>query len=844
MTNSTPDKDRNQQLTWRRLVTLLPIVAAVALVAQPAAAQSVLDEVIVTAQKREESIQKVGIAITAFSAEQMEALGLTNNTEVASFTPGVHISGNNAGHTQQFTIRGATQNDFADIAEAPNAVYVDEAYQATGQSQLFANFDMERVEVLKGPQGTLFGRNATGGLVHFITKAPTQETEAYIDAQYGSYDTVRVEGAISGALGSTLSGRIAGFHTSHDDVMQNEFTDADLPATPGFLAAQGRGPLTSNPDNHDDLWTDEQNAFRGQLLWEPNDDVTFLVKGQWAKSQPASGPYQHVATMAYVDDTDGDGAVDDLVETDFMEDVDPALRICEQIDINTNTCANNALDLDFDGVRPNNQGDFFGFFEPDGTDDVDVRTDHTLSGNDRVEIWGVTGKLNWDLGWADLISVTNYSDQAKRQSLDVDSGPAPQFIVMNQSEFDWFSEEVRLEGEAERFRWIAGFYYLNIDGKYSQGLADTIGGINVYGGLFFNGFISTANDFLEGTLASTLETNSYSIFGQVDYDVTDELTFILGWRGIIEDKDYDYNMRMYINTRDDRVDGEMFAGGTPLVNPFTGDPDVFLPPFSDKTSDFLWSGKVQLNYDMTEDVLLYASANRGVKAGSFNAPLLTFLTQDQYGYKEEILYAYEIGFKSTFMDGRARLNGSAYYYDYKDYQAFQFIGTSGAVFNADATYYGGELELIMNPVDNLDLIVGLGLIDPEVKNLAVAVGLERDVEPTFTPKVQWSGIGRYSWPDVIAGGTVAAQMDGIYRSRAFHNINNFGSHRMDSYWIGNAHIDWTSADDRWTIGAFVNNFTDTRNQMIGFELSTLCGCDEQSFGQPRWWGVRAKFSYF
>ena len=164
-----------------------------------------LEEVIVTAQKREESIQDVGISITAFSGEQLKAFGFINNTEVAAYTPGVYISGNNGGHTQQFTIRGATQNDFADIAEAPNAVYVDEAYQATGQAQLFASFDMERVEILKGPQGTLFGRNATGGLVHYITKAPTKETEAYADVTYGSYDSVRAEAAVSGALSDTIS---------------------------------------------------------------------------------------------------------------------------------------------------------------------------------------------------------------------------------------------------------------------------------------------------------------------------------------------------------------------------------------------------------------------------------------------------------------------------------------------------------------------------------------------------------------------------------------------------------------------------------------------------------------
>ena len=429
---------------WSLLLALL-----CAFVATQTVTAQVLEEITVTAQKREESVQDVGIAITAFSGEQMNALGFVNNTEVAALTPGVHISGNNAGHTQQFTIRGATQNDFADIAEAPNAVYVDEGYQATGQAQLFANFDMERVEILKGPQGTLFGRNATGGLVHYITKKPTQEFDAYGDVTYGSYDQVRFEGAVGGGLTETLSARVSGFINRHDDVMDNKFTDADIPPTPDFLAGQGRGPLTSNPDNHDDLWTDDQFSIRGQLLFEPNEDVSILLKGQYAQSKPASGPYQEVSTVAFLEDTDNDGMLDNAVDTAFLSDM-PTL--CEQIDNATGACVNSVFDLDFDGVRPNNRGDFFGAFEPDGTDGLDVITDHTTSDNDRVEIYGFTGKLSWDLDFATLVAVSNYSDQSKRQSLDVDSGPAGQFIVMNQSEFDWFSQEVRLEGETDKFR--------------------------------------------------------------------------------------------------------------------------------------------------------------------------------------------------------------------------------------------------------------------------------------------------------------------------------------------------------------------------------------------------------
>ena len=829
-------------------------------------AQSVLEEILVTAQKREESIQDVGISITAFSGEQLRAFGFTNSVEVTAFTPGVHMSGNNAGHTQQFSIRGATQNDFADIAEAPNAVYVDEGYQATGQASMFANYDMERVEILKGPQGTLFGRNATGGLVHYITNKPTKEFESYADLTYGSYDTVRAEGAVSGSLSDTVSGRLSGFYNRHSDVLTNTFTTADLPPTPGALVgAGGRAPtLTSNPNNNDDLWTDDQWALRGQLLFEPNEDVEILLKGHYAYQQTASGPYQEVATVAFVEDTDGDGAIDNPVDTAFMSDLNTN---CEMIDNISGACVNSVFDADFDGIRPNTQGDFFGAFEPDGTDGLNVSTDHSLGDNDRVELFGFTGKLTWDLDRSTLVAVTNYSDQKKRQSLDVDSGPAPQFIVMNQSEFTWFTQELRLEGETDRSRWIAGAYYLNIDGKYAQGLADTIGGINIFGGLFFGPVFNDTNGdgtglplniitgevgptvggdtFLEGTLNATLETNSYSIFGQVDHDFTDKLTFSVGFRGIIEEKDYDYTMRLYNNVRDDRVDGAFFGGATPLSIIFApGIPLEFLAPHSESTSDFLWSGKVSFNYAYSDNLMFYGGVNRGVKAGSFNAPLLTSLTPDEYGYDEEILLSYEAGFKSTILDGRARFNASFYYYDYKDYQGFKFIGTSGAVFNNDAKYKGLEMELIANPVDNIDLMLGLGLIDPEIKDVEVAPGLFRDNEPSFTPKLQFSALGRYTWPNAVMDGNVSLQIDGNYASRAFHNINNFGSHRMDSYWLGNARINWVSADERWELGGFVNNFSDTRNQNIGFELSAVCGCDEQSFGKPRWWGISVRYNNF
>ena len=633
-----------------------------------------------------------------------------------------------------------------------------------------------------------------------------------------------------------MSVRVSGFHRSHDPILDNIFTDADLPATPAFLAVPftpngaARGPLNGSTDGQDDLWTDDQFALRGQLLFEPNDDVEILIKGQYAESTPASGPYQNVATVGVLD---GQGR---LVDTQFSNaQTNP--NSCEALVVGTTTCVTGGipLDLDIDDFRPAPNSDLFGYVDPDGTDGLTTSTDHTIDGYDRVEILGFTGKLTWDLDWGTLVAVTNYSDQEKRQSLDVDSGPAPQFVVSNDSEIDWFTQELRLEGETDNYRWIAGFYYLNIDGEYSQNLGDTIGGINVFGASPFPNGFDTSDLFLDGAVDSFIETNSYSIFGQVDFDLTGDLELNVGWRGIIEEKDYEYNSNFFVNTRDATTDG-LRSGATPLAS--------LLPDHTESTSDFLWSGKIQLNYSYSDDLLVYGGVNRGVKAGSCNAPLLTFLTPEQYCYDEEVLLAYEIGFKSTLWDGKARLNAAFYYYDYSDYQVFQFIGTSGAVFNVDAEYKGMEVELITSPMDNMDIMLGLGLIDPKVKDVNVAPGIPRDVEPSFTPEVQFNALGRYTWPESVMGGSMTLQIDGNYASSAFHNINNFGSHKMDSYWLGNASLTWTSADEHWEVSGFVDNFSDTRNQNIGFELSTICGCDEQSFGLPRMYGARVRYNYF
>jgi iron complex outermembrane receptor protein len=785
------------------------------LAAAPMAAGQVLEEIVVTAQKREQSIQDVSIDITAFSGEQIDRLGLESSSEIARLTPGVSIAATSAGQDAQFTIRGVTQTDFTDFVEPPNAVYVDEGYIATTQGQRFGLFDIERVEVLKGPQGTLFGRNATGGLAHYITRKPTREFEAFGEALYGSYNQVRIDGAVSGPLTDKLAGRLSGMYNRHDEIADNHYP-AGNPVNP--LTGV---PFAGSPSGAEDHWNDNQWALRGQLLWELDDRTKLLVSGFVAHEEVSVGYYQQGALTAVID-ANGNHV------NSIRAASDP--NRCEAISAETGACLPiDFVDGDFgDTQRPVVGGDLFGYREFGGTDDLDVSVDHALDDGNEYDVVGFTGNLSWELEPFTITAISHLVNYEKRQTLDTDVSPVPQSLVINKNDTGTFSQEIRFDGEGGAYRWVAGFYYLLIDNDNVIGLGfspDSPITLLTFGFPF------------ETSSVVNLETNSYSAFGQFEFDLNENWTFIAGLRTVFENKDFQYDNFLFPSPNDELVDDDQ-----PPLN--TG---VFeYPSFSGDTSETLWAGKLAVQYSPDDDWMLWGAINRGVKAGSFNGKLNDFtppLPNEDIPYDEEILLAYELGFKSTLFDGRTSLNGTFYYYDYNDYQAFVFSGSSGFVRNADAEYHGAELQLISRPTDNLDLMLGLAWIDAEISDLEIANNVFRNVQPAHTPEWQLSGIGRYVWPEAISGGDVSVQLDFSYTDDRFHNIRNFDAQRMDDYWLANARVSWLSGDDRWEATAFVNNITDERYIITGFDLATLCGCAEEAWGKPRWFGASLHYNW-
>lgn len=821
---------------------LLAVIVAVPVQA------AVLDEIVVTAQKREQDIQDVGISISAFTGDQMKTLGIQTSSAIAAFVPGVHTSGALAGQNTQFTIRGVTQTDFNDIVEAPNAVYLDEGYIAVAQAQTFALFDIERVEILKGPQGTLFGRNATGGLVQYISRKPSMdEVEGYADVTYGMFDansdpnSLRFEGAVGGPLSERVAGRVAMLYNDQDPYLKNLY-DPNGPYAFG-AATIGTGPANDPGEGSGaDLADDETTALRGILQFEASSELRFTLSGNWAQSDVSTAPYQAKPVSAVYNGTNPDPAVQ-LSQGELINVINTALT-----DSRRSICAdgsdcgsdqdNNGFPDDFDGNTTTDTArvtntfalspgtDFFGYRDADG-DDLTFNSDFAFEDQGNIDTWGVALRVEYDINDnLSLTSISDFKDYEKLLFLDVDAGPANQSVNYAGIDATSFTQELRLNGTADRTRWVAGLYYLNIDNVSDNGLKFPVNSV-VPGSPYDLG--SDAD----------LQTDSYSLFGQVEYDLREDLTLIVGGRVIQEEKDYSFAQNIY-GTTDSR---QIHQGPATLIGPIY--PAGVPTAFADDTSDTLWAGKLQLDWRVNDDWLLYAGVNRGVKAGSFNAQLAGGLPVpgEAIPYDEEKLLAYEIGFKSTWLDGTTRFNGSVFYYDYQDYQAFLFTGVGGVVINADATNIGMELELQTSPIEGLDIMLSGSWFNAEVEDVPLRVGgpIVADVEPTYAPELQFAGLVRYEWP--LFGGFASVQGDFSYSDEFYYNLRNFDADQFDSYTLVNAAFGWRTDDGQWTSNLGVHNLTDERAGNQGFDLATLCGCNEVSYQPPRWYGVSLKYSF-
>ena len=717
-----------------------------ALIAGAPASADVLEEVVVTATKRAENAQDVGIAITAMSGEQMEALGFDNAQQVANMAAGVSVVQPNGEANYSIAMRGVANSDFTTNVESPVAVYVDEVYISQMSGTGFQLFDMERVELLRGPQGTLFGRNATGGLAHFVTRRPEQEASGYTKLTYGDYDQIKVEGAVGGALGETASVRLSGTYHRNDGYIENR--------------------LGGDLNNADDL------SLRGQFLWSATDQLDILLNVRYSEQDIDTGFFENVTSLQAGELTPG--------------------------------LPNPVL-----GGYVDNDGDVYA-------------GDYDDPGFNELETNGFTTTINWAGENVNFTSITDFSTVERRYIEDSDASPLSFFNFFLTTDAEQFSQEFRLDGDVGNVRWVAGLYILDLNIEDSNGaITDPFIGPAPTPG---------AEAGLNNPYKSDLR--SISVFGQVEFPIADTLTLVLGGRFINDKKDFSYTIEAveFLSPDIREWDTASNVNSLGVIATYRGD-----------RTDSDISARIQLDWEAADNTLVYFSANRGVKGGGYNAPIFPLAVaydDNSMSFDPETLDAYEMGFKTSFMDGRARLNGAVYYYDYQDYQAFNIVGIDTLTFNADAESQGFELEFQASPGEAWDIILGVAYNDIEVD-------LGGGVTTTSVQSPEWNfnAMIRYAW--IFDAGQVAFQADSMYRDEHVFALTALPNQTEDGYTLTNASITYTSSDRAWSVSAFVDNVTDEEYLVQTFDLSTtaLFGLTEQYYGKPRWWGVSLRYTW-
>jgi len=379
--------------------------------AQTADSSDGLEEVVVTAQKRSQSVQEVGLSIAALSDEQLRAFGITSAQQVSESVAGVQVY-NYTGSQPTFVIRAIGVQDFAPNIAPAAALYLDEVYLGSNILSGFQVFDTERIEILKGPQGDLFGRNTTGGAVSYTTKHPTATAEGYVEATLANYETASIDAAAGGPLTDSLNIRVAGRYSNQSEgYYTNAWTPAStsLPLSPVFLAPKRR------PGESED-W-----AGRLLLEWKPTEHANLLLNLHSGEKNSDLIPLTPIGFSSIP------GAAQPCGATALGGRYD--VRYC---------------------------GDAFGYTDQDGDPyrvniDFVGRNHHT---NDGASVRGV-----FDFGAFQLTSITAYDEAHKRSFLDTDGAPHHELNQLRDTELTQYTQELRLSSDAnERFYWIAGAY--------------------------------------------------------------------------------------------------------------------------------------------------------------------------------------------------------------------------------------------------------------------------------------------------------------------------------------------------------------------------------------------------
>lgn len=608
---------------------LLLAATSLAMVGHTAHAQ--VDEIIVTATKRAESVQDVSLSVAVVGGEALEKASIKSLEEVSAMIPNVHIS--EAQAADNIFIRGIGSGVNQGFEQSVGT-FIDGVYYGRGRSVRNPFFDVARIEVLKGPQSTLFGKNTIAGAFNITSNRPTFETEGRVTAAYEvENDGKTIEGVFSTPLSDTFAIRLAGRYYETDGYLENSFTG------------------TTHPDR-------EEYLLRASALWEPTDKLDILVKGEISNTKVTGRPSQLTRTSPLVQ----------LVQTRN----DPA------------------AEFDFD-YRGSNGGVGPVFSAQD--DDSDA--------------YNFTINANYDIGEHTLTSVTGFNGYEYMESNDSDAMNVGFITQDRQSEYSSFGQEIRLTSPTGgKFDYIIGAHYSKEDLEFfkpthldATSIPEIFNALTV--GLGVPGPVLTVTriqDFQQ-------DTESLAVFADGTFNVSDQFRINGGLRWTQDKKDADKNL---FYTQLNTVTPFPLADIV-LPNLGLGSPHTFAG--LSRKEDAV-TGSIAAEFDMSSDILLYGRYARGFKAGGFDEDNAQGSLPDQEFQREEV-DSFEVGFKSTILDGMGRLNVSAFHNKFSDLQVSTFDGVASFVVGnaASAITKGLEAELTLQPTDKFDLAVAVGLLD-------------------------------------------------------------------------------------------------------------------------------------
>ena len=544
-----------------------------------------IEDIVVTAQRRDQSVQDVPISITAVSGETLRESGIRDARDLTLLVPSLSMQAGTAASTTSLFIRGVGIGDFNSNTTGAVGVYVDDVFIGANAGKLFNIFDSDGIEVLKGPQGTLYGRNTTAGAIRFSSRKPTNTLSADFSALYGRFNEVRVEGGIGGPIaGDLLKARISGVYHRSDGSTFNRFT--------------------GNRVNNLDMW-----AARGIFDFTPSDQSLIRISIHGGRNSGGARQFQHR----------GQG-VDFFGNPATLPDGTPL--------------------------------DGFGYAD---TDDNPWAGDYDVEGKERIDVFGASLTGQFERGNVQLTSVTAY-EQVNRSTLeDTDNSPNQVVTAYYEDRPRQFSQELRLQSVDEnKFNWIVGGFYFHDDLKTDSAF-DILRSLRDPSAPL--GGFDPANSIGLLRYPYTQKTNSFALFGQGDYKLTDKLTATLGLRYSRD------RIRMQFASLFDAL-------GTVVPLKSYSSTVVPLVDFRETQSFSDLSWRTALNFNV-DDLLIYASFSKGYNSGGFAGGASTDPAQ-LVPFRSEKLYAYEFGFKTDMFDRRLRFNASTFYYDYRDLQVFIF----------------------------------------------------------------------------------------------------------------------------------------------------------------------------